>query len=74
MAAFRIAVIGGDGIGPEVIEQAVRVVDRAAPVGQGQAACASGPCGTRGTRRSSRTLPQWHRYPAPEVCSTAGDV
>src|SRR5438876_1699956 len=29
MAAFRIAVIGGDGIGPEVIEQAVRVVDRA---------------------------------------------
>src|SRR5688572_2110157 len=29
MAALRIAVIGGDGIGPEVIEQAVRVVDRA---------------------------------------------
>src|SRR6516164_9059085 len=29
MAAFRIAVIGGDGIGPEVIDQAVRVVDRA---------------------------------------------
>src|SRR3954464_14827855 len=29
MAAFRLAVIGGDGIGPEVIEQAVRVVDRA---------------------------------------------
>lgn len=29
MASFRIAVIGGDGIGPEVIEQAVRVVDRA---------------------------------------------
>jgi tartrate dehydrogenase/decarboxylase/D-malate dehydrogenase len=29
MAAFRIAVIGGDGIGPEVIEQSVRVVDRA---------------------------------------------
>src|SRR5438128_8478315 len=30
MAAFRIAVIGGDGIGPEVLEQAVRVADRAA--------------------------------------------
>jgi tartrate dehydrogenase/decarboxylase/D-malate dehydrogenase len=30
MAAFRIAVIGGDGIGPEVIDQAVRVVDAAA--------------------------------------------
>jgi tartrate dehydrogenase/decarboxylase / D-malate dehydrogenase len=30
MAAFRIAVIGGDGIGPEVIEQAIRVADRAA--------------------------------------------
>jgi tartrate dehydrogenase/decarboxylase/D-malate dehydrogenase len=29
MAGPRIAVIGGDGIGPEVIEQAVRVVDRA---------------------------------------------
>jgi tartrate dehydrogenase/decarboxylase/D-malate dehydrogenase len=29
MAALRIAVIGGDGIGPEVIDQAVRVVDRA---------------------------------------------
>ncbi len=27
MAAFRIAVIGGDGIGPEVIEQAIRVAD-----------------------------------------------
>ena len=30
MAAFRIAVIGGDGIGPEVTEQAVRVADAAA--------------------------------------------
>src|SRR5437868_6070292 len=29
MAAFRIAVIGGDGIGPEVIEQAIRVADTA---------------------------------------------
>jgi len=29
MAAFRIAVIGGDGIGPEVIDQAVRVANRA---------------------------------------------
>ncbi len=28
MATFRIAVLGGDGIGPEVIEQAVRVVER----------------------------------------------
>jgi tartrate dehydrogenase/decarboxylase/D-malate dehydrogenase len=30
MAALRIAVIGGDGIGPEVIDQAVRVADAAA--------------------------------------------
>jgi tartrate dehydrogenase/decarboxylase / D-malate dehydrogenase len=30
MAAWRIAVIGGDGIGPEVIEQAIRVADAAA--------------------------------------------
>jgi tartrate dehydrogenase/decarboxylase / D-malate dehydrogenase len=29
MALARIAVIGGDGIGPEVIEQAIRVTDRA---------------------------------------------
>jgi tartrate dehydrogenase/decarboxylase/D-malate dehydrogenase len=29
MASFRIAVIGGDGIGPEVIDQAIRVVDAA---------------------------------------------
>jgi tartrate dehydrogenase/decarboxylase/D-malate dehydrogenase len=29
MAASRIAVIGGDGIGPEVIDQAVRVADAA---------------------------------------------
>jgi tartrate dehydrogenase/decarboxylase/D-malate dehydrogenase len=29
MAAFRVAVIGGDGIGPEVIDQAIRVADRA---------------------------------------------
>jgi tartrate dehydrogenase/decarboxylase / D-malate dehydrogenase len=27
MAVFRIAVIGGDGIGPEVIEQAIRVAE-----------------------------------------------
>lgn len=30
MSGFRIAVIGGDGIGPEVIDQAVRVAERAA--------------------------------------------
>lgn len=29
MAAFRVAVIGGDGIGPEVIDQAIRVADLA---------------------------------------------
>src|SRR5258708_38018630 len=29
MASARIAVIGGDGIGPEVIEQAIRVTDQA---------------------------------------------
>jgi tartrate dehydrogenase/decarboxylase/D-malate dehydrogenase len=29
MAAFRVAVIAGDGIGPEVIDQAVRVADAA---------------------------------------------
>src|SRR5262245_62547344 len=29
MAAFRVAVIGGDGIGPEVIDQSIRVIDTA---------------------------------------------
>jgi tartrate dehydrogenase/decarboxylase/D-malate dehydrogenase len=29
MAAFRVAVIGGDGIGPEVVDQAIRVADAA---------------------------------------------
>ena len=29
MAVSRIAVIGGDGIGPEVIDQAIRVADAA---------------------------------------------
>jgi tartrate dehydrogenase/decarboxylase/D-malate dehydrogenase len=29
MAVFQVAVIGGDGIGPEVIEQAIRVADAA---------------------------------------------
>ena len=29
MPAFRVAVIGGDGIGPEVIDQAIRVADAA---------------------------------------------
>ncbi len=29
MASFRVAVIGGDGIGPEVIDQAIRVADAA---------------------------------------------
>lgn len=30
MATFRIAVIGGDGIGPEVIDETVRVLEKAA--------------------------------------------
>src|SRR5947208_3278123 len=33
MPQFRIAVIGGDGIGPEVIEQAIRVADAAVRAG-----------------------------------------
>ena len=34
MADFRIAVLAGDGIGPEVIDQAMRVVDAAARLDQ----------------------------------------
>ena len=37
MPAFRIAVIGGDGIGPEVIDQAIQVIDAALPVEKGAA-------------------------------------
>jgi tartrate dehydrogenase/decarboxylase/D-malate dehydrogenase len=37
MAAFRIAVIGGDGIGPEVIDQAIRVADAALKHDRGSA-------------------------------------
>jgi tartrate dehydrogenase/decarboxylase/D-malate dehydrogenase len=37
MAAVRIAVIGGDGIGPEVTEQAIRVADTAVRRGHGAA-------------------------------------
>jgi tartrate dehydrogenase/decarboxylase/D-malate dehydrogenase len=36
MATPRIAVLGGDGIGPEVIDQAVRVADAAARKGGGR--------------------------------------
>jgi tartrate dehydrogenase/decarboxylase/D-malate dehydrogenase len=35
MTVFRIAVLGGDGIGPEVIDQAIRVADAAARRHQG---------------------------------------
>ncbi len=38
MAISRIAVIGGDGIGPEVIEQAIRVADAALRKGGGAVA------------------------------------
>jgi tartrate dehydrogenase/decarboxylase/D-malate dehydrogenase len=37
MPAFRIAVIGGDGIGPEVIDQAIQVIDAALRVESGTA-------------------------------------
>src|SRR4051812_30218481 len=37
MTVFRVAVIAGDGIGPEVIDQAIRVADQAVR-GRGQGA------------------------------------
>src|SRR5215212_4976114 len=37
MPAFRIAVIGGDGIGPEVIDQAIQVIDAALRLESGAA-------------------------------------
>ena len=46
-AEFRIAVIGGDGIGPEVTEQAIRVAEAAVANGGATAGAANGGRGAR---------------------------
>jgi tartrate dehydrogenase/decarboxylase / D-malate dehydrogenase len=59
MSALRIAVIGGDGIGPEVIEQAVRVAD-AAVAHHESATCEWNrlPWGSTFYKRTGRMMPE----------------
>ena len=59
MAVQRIAVIGGDGIGPEVIEQAVRAADAAARTfDKTELSWTRLPWGTNYYKQHGRMLPQ----------------
>jgi len=58
MATFRIAVLGGDGIGPEVIDQAVRVVDRVAALEQASFQWPRLPWGCDYYRQHGRMMPE----------------
>jgi tartrate dehydrogenase/decarboxylase/D-malate dehydrogenase len=69
MAAFRVAVIGGDGIGPEVVEQAIRVADTALRLDQAALEWNRLPWGTAYYQETGRMLPEdgWdllHRHDA----------
>jgi tartrate dehydrogenase/decarboxylase/D-malate dehydrogenase len=57
MAAFRIAVIGGDGIGPEVIDQAIRVVQAAVRHDKGAIEWTSLPWSTAYYKKHGRMVP-----------------
>jgi tartrate dehydrogenase/decarboxylase/D-malate dehydrogenase len=58
MAKYRIAVIGGDGIGPEVIDQATRAADAAAKLDGTQLAWNSLPWGTNFYKKTGRMVPE----------------
>jgi len=58
MAAPRIAVIGGDGIGPEVIDQAIRVADAAARHDGAAFAWNRLPWNTRHYKQHGRMMPE----------------
>ena len=59
MAVRRIAVIGGDGIGPEVIEQAIRAADAAArTTGAGELSWNRLPWSTTYYKQHGRMLPE----------------
>ena len=58
MATARIAVIGGDGIGPEVIDQAIRVVDAAARHDHARLEWNQLPWNTAYWRQHGRMLPE----------------
>src|SRR6516225_8107418 len=57
MAAWRIAVIGGDGIGPEVTEQAVRVANAALRHDQATVEWTRLPWGSAYYQETGRMLP-----------------
>jgi tartrate dehydrogenase/decarboxylase/D-malate dehydrogenase len=58
MASFRIAVIGGDGIGPEVIDQAIRVADAALKQDGASVAWNRLPWNTAYYKRHGRMMPE----------------
>ncbi|HKI34604.1 MAG TPA: tartrate dehydrogenase [Gemmataceae bacterium] len=58
MASFRIAVIGGDGIGPEVIDQAIRVADAAAQHDGASLAWNRLPWNTQYYKQHGRMMPE----------------
>jgi tartrate dehydrogenase/decarboxylase/D-malate dehydrogenase len=58
MASFNVAVIGGDGIGPEVIEQAIRVADVAARRDGGTIGWQRFPWGCTAYLRQGRMMPE----------------
>ena len=58
MAAFRIAVIAGDGIGPEVIDQAIRVADAAVRHDGAQVAWNRLPWNTQHYKQHGRMMPE----------------
>jgi len=58
MTSFRIAVIGGDGIGPEVIDQAIRVADAAARHDGAALAWNRLPWNTQHYKRHGRMMPE----------------
>jgi tartrate dehydrogenase/decarboxylase/D-malate dehydrogenase len=57
MPTFRIAVLGGDGIGPEVIDQAIRVVDAVAHCDQAKLEWTRFPWNSAYYRQHGRLLP-----------------
>jgi tartrate dehydrogenase/decarboxylase/D-malate dehydrogenase len=57
MAAWRIAVIGGDGIGPEVIDHAIRVADAALRVEKAESEWHRLPWSTHFYRQTGRMMP-----------------
>ena len=88
MPTFRIAVIGGDGIGPEVIEPAVRVAERAAkkdgatlefwPAGSGFLAASSEIAGhgseIQGDAQQNRSPRSQNQGPRSEIRSESLEI